>query len=320
QKDRENRRNRCEPGTRAELAVHRRSLRVAHWFTLYARGPRKGRAFGCSLNKDAGLRSIDDDRPPRADRRRLRGRARRARRRGRRRPEHRLPRLRRLLRLPRVHLLRGVARPLALPLLDALLRLRRLLPLHRVRGVQRLPALRLQPQLRRQRVPRAVDRVHRLHLLLRVRRPLAPRLLHPEPAGRSRDLLRGDRPPRPRARDRAAMRAVVQRVRSARVEIAGEIVGAIDRGLLAYLGFGRGDTAADRAWMLQKIVGLRVFEDEAAGDGKMSLSLADVGGGLLLVSQFTLYGDLRRGRRPSFDEAMPPAEAQVAYDAAVREA
>jgi len=116
------------------------------------------------------------------------------------------------------------------------------------------------------------------------------------------------------------MRAVVQRVRSARVEIAGEIVGAIDRGLLAYLGFGRGDTAADRAWMLQKIVGLRVFEDEAAGDGKMSLSLADVGGGLLLVSQFTLYGDLRRGRRPSFDEAMPPAEAQVAYDAAVREA
>jgi D-tyrosyl-tRNA(Tyr) deacylase len=113
------------------------------------------------------------------------------------------------------------------------------------------------------------------------------------------------------------MRAVVQRVSHARVEIAGETVGEIDRGLLAYLGFGRGDTPEDRAWVLAKVIGLRVFEDE---QGKMSKSVSDVGGALLLVSQFTLYGDLRRGRRPSFDEAMPPNEAERAYLAAVDEA
>jgi D-tyrosyl-tRNA(Tyr) deacylase len=113
------------------------------------------------------------------------------------------------------------------------------------------------------------------------------------------------------------MRAVVQRVAFARVEVDGRTVGAIERGLLAYLGFGRGDDAADRAWVLQKIVTLRVFEDE---HGKMNRALADVGGALLLVSQFTLYGDLRRGRRPSFDDAMPPEDAERAYEAAVREA
>jgi D-tyrosyl-tRNA(Tyr) deacylase len=113
------------------------------------------------------------------------------------------------------------------------------------------------------------------------------------------------------------MRAVVQRVSHARVEVDGVVTGSIERGLLVYLGFGRGDVDEDRAWMLQKIVGLRIFEDDA---GKMGLALADVGGALLLVSQFTLYGDLRRGRRPSFDDAMPPADAERAYDAAVREA
>jgi D-tyrosyl-tRNA(Tyr) deacylase len=113
------------------------------------------------------------------------------------------------------------------------------------------------------------------------------------------------------------MRAVVQRVMSARVEVAGETVGAIDRGLLAYVGFGRGDTADDRAWVLAKIAGLRVFADDA---GKMALAVTDVGGAVLLVSQFTLYGDLRRGRRPSFDDAMPPEEAETAYAAAVHEA
>jgi D-aminoacyl-tRNA deacylase len=113
------------------------------------------------------------------------------------------------------------------------------------------------------------------------------------------------------------MRAVVQRVAHARVEVGGELVGSIEQGLLAYLGFGRGDTDEDRAWVLGKIVGLRVFEDE---QGKMSKSVADVGGALLFVSQFTLYGDLRRGRRPSFDDAMPPEQAERAYDAAVREA
>lgn len=113
------------------------------------------------------------------------------------------------------------------------------------------------------------------------------------------------------------MRAVVQRVRSARVEVGGEIVGAIERGLLVYLGFGKGDTAEDRAWVLSKIAGLRVFEDAA---GKMNLGVQDVGGALLLVSQFTLYGDVRRGRRPSFDDAMPPEQAAAEYDAAVRDA
>lgn len=113
------------------------------------------------------------------------------------------------------------------------------------------------------------------------------------------------------------MRAVVQRVARARVEVEGEVVGAIERGLLVYLGFGRGDTAEDRAWMLGKIAGCRIFEDDA---GKMSRSVEDVGGSLLLVSQFTLYGDLRKGRRPGFDDAMPPEEAEAAYDAALREA
>jgi D-tyrosyl-tRNA(Tyr) deacylase len=116
------------------------------------------------------------------------------------------------------------------------------------------------------------------------------------------------------------MRAVVQRVRSARVEVGGEVVGAIDRGLLAYVGFGRGDTAGDRAWMLSKIAGIRVFEDARAPSKRMALSVDDVGGALLLVSQFTLYGDLARGRRPSFDAAMPPDEAERTYDAMVREA
>ncbi len=110
----------------------------------------------------------------------------------------------------------------------------------------------------------------------------------------------------------------MQRVLEARVEVEGEIVGAIERGLLAYIGFGKGDTAGDRAWTLAKIVGLRVFEEDEPPK-KMTRSLADVGGALLLVSQFTLYGDLRRGRRPSFDDAMPPDEAQRAYEAAVVE-
>ena len=112
------------------------------------------------------------------------------------------------------------------------------------------------------------------------------------------------------------MRAVVQRVSSARVEVAGEVVGAIETGLLVYLGFGRGDVDEDRAWLLGKIVGLRVFEDAS---GKMNRSVTDVAGAVLLVSQFTLYGDVRRGRRPSFDEAMPPEDAEAAYEAAVRE-
>lgn len=110
------------------------------------------------------------------------------------------------------------------------------------------------------------------------------------------------------------MRAVVQRVGSASVAVAGEVIGAVGLGLLVYLGCGKGDVAADAAWMLDKIVGLRVFENEA---GKLDRALLDVGGGLLVVSQFTLYGDLRKGRRPSFEAAMPPDEAARLYEAFV---
>jgi D-tyrosyl-tRNA(Tyr) deacylase len=113
------------------------------------------------------------------------------------------------------------------------------------------------------------------------------------------------------------MRAVVERVLDARVEVGGQVIGAIGLGLLAYVGFGRGDTEADRAWVLSKLATMRIFEDEGR---KMNRSLVEVGGALLLVSQFTLYGDVRRGRRPSFDDAMSVKEAEHAYDAAVREA
>lgn len=113
------------------------------------------------------------------------------------------------------------------------------------------------------------------------------------------------------------MRAVVQRVAWAKVEVDGEITGAIDHGLLVYLGAGKGDGDADRAYVLSKVLGLRIFENE---QGKMDKSVVDVGGALLVVSQFTLYGDVRKGRRPSFDGAMPPEEAERAYEAFVREA
>jgi D-tyrosyl-tRNA(Tyr) deacylase len=113
------------------------------------------------------------------------------------------------------------------------------------------------------------------------------------------------------------MRAVVQRVAWAKVEVEGEVVGQIDRGLLVYLGAGKGDGEAERAYVLSKVLGLRIFENDA---GKMDHSLVDIGGSLLVVSQFTLYADLKRGRRPSFDAAMPPEEAERAYDAFVHEA
>lgn len=113
------------------------------------------------------------------------------------------------------------------------------------------------------------------------------------------------------------MRAVVQRVSWAKVEVDGEVVGSIDRGLLVYLGAGKGDGDADRAYVLSKVLGLRIFENE---QGKMDRSVVDVGGALLVVSQFTLYGDVRKGRRPSFDGAMPPEEAERAYEAFVADA
>lgn len=112
------------------------------------------------------------------------------------------------------------------------------------------------------------------------------------------------------------MRAVVQRVAWARVEVDGEVTGSIERGLLVYLGAGKGDDDVARAWLLGKVLGLRIFPNEA---GKMDRSVVDIGGALLVVSQFTLYGDVKKGRRPSFEDAMPPEEAERAYDAFVRE-
>ncbi len=113
------------------------------------------------------------------------------------------------------------------------------------------------------------------------------------------------------------MRAVAQRVRWARVEVDGAIIGEIALGLLVYLGVGRDDDAGDRAWLIDKIVGMRIFPNP---EGKMDKSVRDVGGALLVVSQFTLYADLSRGRRPSFELAMPPAAAEEAYESFVREA
>lgn len=107
------------------------------------------------------------------------------------------------------------------------------------------------------------------------------------------------------------MRAVVQRVHAARVEVAGRVVGRIDRGLCAFVGTGVGDEERDLAYVADKIANLRVFTDEG---GKMNLSVRDVRGAVLAVSQFTVYGDVRKGRRPSFAHAMDPSEARGAYD------
>jgi D-tyrosyl-tRNA(Tyr) deacylase len=107
------------------------------------------------------------------------------------------------------------------------------------------------------------------------------------------------------------MRAVVQRVSRARVTVSGEVAGEIGLGLLVLVGVGRDDTRADADHLVEKTIGLRIFED--AG-GKMNLSVADVGGALLMVSQFTLYGDARRGKRPSFDAAAPPEQARELYE------
>lgn len=107
------------------------------------------------------------------------------------------------------------------------------------------------------------------------------------------------------------MRAVVQRVSRAQVTVAGEVTGKIERGFLVLLGVAEGDTSADVQLMATKIVGLRVFEDP---DGKMNLALADVKGSMLVVSQFTLLGDCRNGRRPSFIGAARPETANALYE------
>ncbi|MDI9442053.1 MAG: D-tyrosyl-tRNA(Tyr) deacylase [Firmicutes bacterium] len=106
------------------------------------------------------------------------------------------------------------------------------------------------------------------------------------------------------------MRAVVQRVRQAGVRVEGKSVAQIDHGLLVFLGVGQGDTEADSEYLAEKVAFLRIFPDE---EGKMNLNVQQVGGSVLAVSQFTLYGDARRGRRPSFSTAASPAEADELY-------
>ena len=107
------------------------------------------------------------------------------------------------------------------------------------------------------------------------------------------------------------MRAVVQRVSRAKVTVNEWIAGEIGMGLLVLLGVGEADTEADVSYLAEKIAGLRIFEDD---DGKMNRSVREVGGSVLAVSQFTLYGDVRRGKRPSFDDAAPPDHARRLYD------
>lgn len=107
------------------------------------------------------------------------------------------------------------------------------------------------------------------------------------------------------------MRALIQRVSQAHVTVAGEVTGRIDAGLLVLLGVGKQDGGKEIAWMAEKIVGLRIFEDDA---GKMNLSLQDVGGEMLVVSQFTLFGDCKKGKRPSFIDAAPPEFAKQLYE------
>lgn len=107
------------------------------------------------------------------------------------------------------------------------------------------------------------------------------------------------------------MRAVVQRVRRAHVDVEGETIGRIDQGLVAFVGAAKGDEQQDLDYLVNKVINLRVFADE---NGKMTKALRDIEGGLLIISQFTVFGDVRRGLRPSFDDAMEPIQAEATYE------
>ncbi len=107
------------------------------------------------------------------------------------------------------------------------------------------------------------------------------------------------------------MRIVAQRVSRATARVEGEVTGSIDEGLLVFLGVGREDDEKDLQWLVGKVIGLRVFEDE---EGRMNRCLSEVGGGILVISQFTLFGNLRKGMRPSFNRAAGPEVAERTYE------
>ncbi len=107
------------------------------------------------------------------------------------------------------------------------------------------------------------------------------------------------------------MKALVQRVAKASVSVSGEVVGEIGLGLVVFIGVARGDTERDALYLVEKIVNLRIFADE---DGKFNLSALEIGGEILIISQFTLLADIRKGRRPSFEEAAPPEQAEALVD------
>jgi D-tyrosyl-tRNA(Tyr) deacylase len=113
------------------------------------------------------------------------------------------------------------------------------------------------------------------------------------------------------------LRLVIQRVKEAKVTVSGSTTGAIRSGLLVLIGISREDTREEADYMLDKLLGLRIFPDD---NGKMNRNIGEAGGALLLVSQFTLYGDCRKGRRPSFDRAAPPQHAQALYEYLVESA